>query len=420
MSCGRPPAADRLPPTSSPCCALAPGDGHHLRVVLPFGTPDALAAGRGRLRPIDRLEDQLTVYRDTSEVSRLNRAAATPPVPVEDGLFDLLQLAARITAETGGAFDVTAGALIKAWGFFRGPRRVPSDAERAAALERVGMRHVVLDPETAHGALSAARAGDQPRQHRQGLRPRPGGGDPAARAGICSAALLHGGHSSVYAIGTTPDDDRGWAVGIAPPVGRRTARSARVWLRDRALGTSAATFQYLEYDGRKLGHVLDPRTGWPAAGMASASVVAPTAAEADALSTAFYVLGIGLDPRVTARPTPTSAPCSCPKGRSPSRWSSGPRPPTELPKARRVATRRLDIERLMNTLTRLFPVLVRLASAGISSSRAWKRSSRSAPARPWTASRSAAPATCNSRPGRWRRSSCGRPAATPTTTPWSA
>jgi thiamine biosynthesis lipoprotein len=65
-----------------------------------------------------------------------------------------------------------------------------------------------------------------------------------------------------------------------------------VWLRDRALGTSAATFQYLEYNGRKLGHVLDPRTGWPASGIASASVLAPTAAEADALSTAYFVGGV--------------------------------------------------------------------------------------------------------------------------------
>jgi thiamine biosynthesis lipoprotein len=62
-------------------------------------------------------------------------------------------------------------------------------------------------------------------------------------------------------------------------------------LRDQGLGTSAATFQHLEYNGRKLGHILDPRSGWPAEGMASASVIAPTAAEADALATAFFILG---------------------------------------------------------------------------------------------------------------------------------
>ena len=74
-------------------------------------------------------------------------------------------------------------------------------------------------------------------------------------------------------------------------------------LRDQALGTSAATFHHLEYEGRKLGHVLDPRTGWPAEGVAQASAVAPTAAEADALATAFYIRGVGLDPGLLCRPS---------------------------------------------------------------------------------------------------------------------
>ncbi len=73
-----------------------------------------------------------------------------------------------------------------------------------------------------------------------------------------------------------------------------------MWLRDRSLATSAATHQHLEHAGRKLGHVLDPRTGWPAAGVASATVVAPTGAEADALSTAFYVGGVELVRRYCA------------------------------------------------------------------------------------------------------------------------
>jgi thiamine biosynthesis lipoprotein len=259
-------------------------------VMLPFGTPDALAAAEAALDEIDRLEAQLTVYRDTSEVSRLNRAAPHAAIPVEEGLFDLLRLAARVTADSEGAFDITAGALIKAWGFFRGPRRVPSDAERAAALERVGMAHVLLDPE----ARSV-------RYLRPGLEINLGSigkGYALDRAAALlrdgwnlPQALLHGGHSSVYAIGTEPGDERGWAVGLGHPwdPGRRLAL---LRLRDRALGTSAATFRHLEHQARKLGHVLDPRTGWPAEGIASASAVAPTAAEADALATAFYIRGV--------------------------------------------------------------------------------------------------------------------------------
>ncbi len=138
-------------------------------IVLPFDSDAALAHGQAAFDLLDQLEDQLTVYREHSEVCRLNRTAFHAPVPVERGLFDLLREAARITEETEGAFDVTAGALIKAWGFFRGPRRVPSDAEREAALERVGMRHVELETERQTVVLPPARAGNQPRLHRQGV-----------------------------------------------------------------------------------------------------------------------------------------------------------------------------------------------------------------------------------------------------------
>ena len=267
-------------------------------IVLPYDSDAALACGEAAFDMIDELESQLTVYRENSEVSRLNRTAFAAPVPVEEGLFRLLETAARLSAETDGAFDVTAGALIKAWGFFRGPRRVPSDAERTAALARVGMSAVALDPERRTAAFQKA-----------GLEINLGSigkgyaldrvGDFLAATGKFPGVLLHGGCSSVYARGSSDGDPRGWLVGVSHPWDGAT-RLAEVWLRNRALGTSAATFQYLEYNGKKLGHVLDPRTGWPAAGVASASVVAPTGAEADALSTAFYVGGVELARRYCA------------------------------------------------------------------------------------------------------------------------
>jgi thiamine biosynthesis lipoprotein len=268
-------------------------------VVLPFGTPNAVAAVNSALDEIDRLEDQLTVYRDTSEVSALNRHAAAGAVTVSENLFELLRLAARLTRETEGAFDVTAGALIKAWGFYRGPRRVPTPLERWTARQRVGMHLVQLDAhertvrylrdgiEINLGSIGKGYALDEVGRL---LR---------SRWGVTSG-VVHGGHSSVLAIGTPPTNpmrqqgdhpsERGWKVGVAHPWEPR--RVALLHLRDRALGTSAATFQHLEYNGRKLGHILDPRSGWPAEGLASVSVTAPTAAEADALATAFFILGV--------------------------------------------------------------------------------------------------------------------------------
>jgi thiamine biosynthesis lipoprotein len=121
------------------------------------------------------------------------------------------------------------------------------------------------------------------------------------RWGIRSA-LLSGGGSSVYALGTPPGCPRGWAVAVRHP-SDDSRTLGTVWLADQGFGTSAATFQYFEFNGRKFGHLLDPRTGWPADGVASASCVAPTAAAADALSTAFFVLGpAGAGSYCTPRP----------------------------------------------------------------------------------------------------------------------
>jgi thiamine biosynthesis lipoprotein len=261
-------------------------------ILLPFDTPDACAAGQAAFELLDELEDQLSVYRDHSEVCRINRLAGKRAVRVEARLFGLLELARQVSSDSGGAFDVTAHALIQAWGFFRGPRRVPADEERAAALEKVGMQHVELDGERR-----------TVRFHRDGLGINLGSigkgyaldrmAELLARRWNLPAMLLHGGSSSVYAKGTPREDSRGWLVKVRHPwqPGRYLAG---VYLRDRALGTSAATFQYLEHAGKKLGHVLDPRSGWPAEGLASVSVVAPTGALADALSTAFYVGGLDL------------------------------------------------------------------------------------------------------------------------------
>jgi thiamine biosynthesis lipoprotein len=259
-------------------------------VILPFGVPNAPDRAEAALDEVDRLEDQLTVFRPNSEVSRLNQTAAQQPVPVETQLFQLLLQSAELTRETEGALDIATGALTKVWGFYRRSAAVPSPTELASVMTRVGMRHVVLNPRE-----------QTVRYLRQGLEINLGSigkGYALDRAAELlrtqwqkANALLHGGHSSVYALGSGPGSSRGWPVGIRHPW-EPERRLAIVHLQNRALGTSAATFQHLEYQGRKLGHILDPRTGWPAEGIASASVLAPTAAEADALATAFFILGI--------------------------------------------------------------------------------------------------------------------------------
>ncbi|MBO0696964.1 MAG: FAD:protein FMN transferase [Zavarzinella sp.] len=259
-------------------------------VLLPFGYPQAQSAAEAALDRIDELEDQLTVFRDHSEVSRLNATAADGPVEVERGLFDLIEFAAQLTRQTNGAFDIATGALTKAWGFYKRQGRVPTPAERAAALARTGTRFVSLD-----------RDRRTVRYLRKGLEINLGGigkGYALDRAAellrsewAVASALLHGGSSSVRVLGTPPGQPRGWPVTIKHPWDA-DRRLGTLYLADAAMGTSAATFQHFEYNGRKLGHLLDPRTGWPAEGVEQVSVVARSAAEADALSTAFFVLGV--------------------------------------------------------------------------------------------------------------------------------
>lgn len=246
--------------------------------------PDAHKA----LDEADRVESALTVFRDSSALVALNRAAAGAPVPVDEELFALLARCRSLHADTEGAYDVTTTPLSRAWGFLARDGRRPTDEEIAAARACVGMDGVALD--------EAART---VRFLRPGLELNLGSIGKgyalermaaALRAGGVGHALVSAAGSSIRALGGR---GRGFRVDLTS---RRTTRGllARLRLRDAAMGTSGAAEQFFEIQGRRYGHVLDPRTGWPAEGVLSATVVADDAATADALSTAFLVGGLDL------------------------------------------------------------------------------------------------------------------------------
>jgi len=270
--------------------ASRPAMGSYFEVRLGAHTPGALELTERALDVIDALEQQMTVYRDDSEVSRINAHAHLGPVAVEEGLFRLLERAMAIGVATQGAYDVTAGALSVAWGFFRGPKRVPDPMTLAEARARTGQHHMILDPEGRTVAFDRPgvvinlgsigkgyaidRAIDVIRDH-----------------WWPTSALVHGGRSSLYALGSPPGRFGGrWEIALRNPFDPASPLGV-LRLRNRGMGTSGTAFQRFEADGRIYGHILDPRTGVPAEGPASVTVLAPTAAEADALSTAFYLLG---------------------------------------------------------------------------------------------------------------------------------
>ena len=238
---------------------------------------------------VEALETQLTVYRDDSEVIRINRQAAIEPVAVESRLFGLLQESQRLHEETNGALDITSGPLSEAWGFSRREGRVPSDEQIEAARQYVGMQHVQLDAD--EHTIAFRQPGMSINFNSLGK------GYALDRMAELLAAndvddfLLQGGKSSVLARGDQPgSDDTGWRVGVRHPL-RPDEQMAELILHNQSLSTSGAGTQFFIRRGQRFGHILDPRTGRPAEGLYSATVIAPTATEAEGLSTAFYVMG---------------------------------------------------------------------------------------------------------------------------------
>ncbi len=271
--------------------ASRPAMGSYFEVRLPARAPGAAELATRALDLVDDLESQLTVYRDDSEVARINAEAHLGPVPADPGLFDLLERAVALWRDTRGAYDVTAGALSMAWGFTRGPRRVPDPATLADARARTGSQHLRLD--RADRTVAFDRPGVVINLGSIGK-----GYAIDRAAGVIrdhwfpTPALVHGGRSSLYALGSPPDQFGGrWSVAVRNPLDPETPVGT-IRLRNRGMGTSGAAFQQFEEGGRAYGHLIDPRTGEPPEdGPLSVSVLAPTAAEADALSTAFYLLG---------------------------------------------------------------------------------------------------------------------------------
>lgn len=238
---------------------------------------------------VESLETQMTVFRDDSEVIRINGQAGNEAVRVEPRLFELLQHARELFEGTDGALDITSGPLSEAWGFSRREGRVPSDIQIEAARQRVGMQHVELD-QTGQ-TIAFRRPGMSINLNSLGK------GYALDRMAELLAAhevgdyLLHGGKSSVLARGDQPgSDEAGWRIGVRHPL-RSDERMAELVLHNQALSTSGAGTQFFIRRGQRYGHILDPRTGRPAEGLYSATVIAPTAAEAEGLSTAFYVMG---------------------------------------------------------------------------------------------------------------------------------
>ncbi|MGO9641744.1 MAG: FAD:protein FMN transferase [Candidatus Acidiferrales bacterium] len=237
---------------------------------------------------VGRLDGMLSNYRAESEWSEVNRRAAEEPVKVSAELFQLLSACAAYSRESEGAFDITVGPLMKLWGFYKGSGRLPNPEEVAAALPKLGYRHVHLD--------AAART---VWFDRTGVELDPGGigkgyavdrmVDVLRRQGF-QIALVAASDSSIYGMGAPPTEPKGWRVGIKDPRNaRRTV--AEVFLKDMSISTSGSYQKFFLGEGRRYAHIMDPRTGYPAQGSVSVSVVAPRTIDSEAWASPYFVNG---------------------------------------------------------------------------------------------------------------------------------
>jgi FAD:protein FMN transferase len=265
------------------------------RVEITLASEDAawLPAAREALDEIDRLEETLSVFRPTSLISRINRAAAETPVEADPATLDLLERCVELHRATAGAFDITSTPLSRCWGFLFREGCLPSPDAIDEARRSVGCDAVRIDRHA--GTVCFDRPGIEVNLNAIGKGYALDRVASRMRRRGVARALLSAGRSSLLAIGS---GRIGWDVEIVSP--RRSAPLATVRLRDAALGTSGAGEQFIVVNGTRYGHVIDPRTGWPASGVLSASVIAPSAAAADALSTAFLIGGAGLAERYCA------------------------------------------------------------------------------------------------------------------------
>jgi FAD:protein FMN transferase len=258
--------------------------------VVLHGDNEALlrAAAEEALAEVDRLENQLSLYRPGSEIAQLNARAAHEPVQVSPEVFALLQHAAQLSTETQGAFDITIAPLVRCWGFMGGSGRLPTSGEVEVARALVGMDKVLFDVRerrvrfSSPGVMLDLGAIGKGYAVERGLE--------ILREAEVTSALLHGGTSTVGAIGCPPDAEA-WLVAVNLPTLDGSLRRQEFHLRDVAMSVSAGAGRMFTLQGQTFGHVLDPRTGQPVAHATLAVVVAPKATETDAFSTALLTLG---------------------------------------------------------------------------------------------------------------------------------
>ena len=239
------------------------------------------------VQEISRIEKLISSWDPASETSRINRNAGIEPVRVDKELFDLIKRSLAISRLTDGAFDITYASMDKIWKFDGSMTEMPTVEAIRNSVSRVGFGKIVLDesnftvflPEAGmkigFGAIGKGYAADKAKKMLM---------DYGVQAGIINAS----GDMNTW--GKQPDDED-WKVAITNPMDKGKAFGL-VPVRQGAVVTSGDYEKYVEFNGIRYTHIIDPKTGYPAHGVISSTVFAPSAELADALATSLFVMGV--------------------------------------------------------------------------------------------------------------------------------
>jgi thiamine biosynthesis lipoprotein len=262
--------------------------GTQFKIIL-YASDEASAqrASKAAFERIAALDGMMSDYRLTSELMQLCKKAGGEPVPVSDELFFVLSKAQEVSRRSDGAFDVTVGPVVRLWRRARKTHLLPDPDQLAHARALVGYDKVRLN-EKGH-TVQLLKAGMQ--LDLGGIAKGYSADEALAmlqKHGITRALVAAGGDIAVS--GPPPDVDA-WTVGIAPLEAPDQKPSRYLLLKDAAVSTSGDAEQYVEIDGKRYSHIVDPRTGIGLVGRQSATVVARRGIDADSLTKVVSVLG---------------------------------------------------------------------------------------------------------------------------------
>jgi thiamine biosynthesis lipoprotein len=244
------------------------------------------------VQEITRIEQLISSWDPASQTSAINRNAGVQPVVVDQELYDLILRSRQLSLLTDGAFDISYASMDRIWKYDGSMTQMPSEKEIAASVARVGYENIILDDQQhsvylrlkgmkiGFGAIGKGYAADRAKTK-------------LIAAGVPAGIINASGDMNTW--GTQVNGDP-WKVAITNPMDKNKV-FALLPIHDSAVVTSGNYEKYVNFNGKRYTHIIDPRTGYPATDIISVTVFAPKAELADALATSVFVMGIetGLD-----------------------------------------------------------------------------------------------------------------------------